>query len=97
VPSLERAFALPEVDGPSLPVSQDLDLDVARIGHVLLDVHGGIPEGAAGLTGRRAQGAFERRRLLHPPHSPPAASGGSLEEDRVADLGRPGPSLVEPR
>ena len=56
VAALERAVALAEVDHVAVLVGQHLDLDVARVGQVALQVHGRVAEELLAL----ARGALER-------------------------------------
>jgi biotin carboxylase len=50
VPPLDRALALAEVDDVALGVAQDLELDVARLDHALLDVERAVAERRLGGT-----------------------------------------------
>src|SRR6266478_4241881 len=54
IPALDRALALAEMNDGAVGVGEDLDLDVARRGDVLLDVDGRVAKGRAGLGARRA-------------------------------------------
>src|SRR5690606_21115543 len=60
VPALDRAVAFAEVDRVAVAVGEDLDLDVARVGQVALEVDGRIREELLAL----ARGALERRLQL---------------------------------
>src|SRR3989442_4168687 len=77
MPTLHRAIALEQIDGILVLVSQHLDLDVARVVEVLLEVYGGIPEwlGCFHLceTHRGEQPGFRVDRAASPA---PAADGG---------------------
>ena len=82
VAALDRALALAEVHDVAVRVGQHLDLDVARLLDVALDVDGGVAERGARLrargaqrarqlAGRRARGACPcRRRPSRPSASP---------------------------
>ena len=48
--ALHRAVALEQVDAVALGVAKDLDLDVARALHVLLDQHRVVAEAVDGLA-----------------------------------------------
>ena len=84
VAALQRAVALAEVDRGAVAVGQHLDLDVARILDVLLDVDRGVGEVGLALAPRgleRAPGLGRRGDDLHPA---PAAAGRGLDRDRPA-------------
>ena len=85
VAALQRAVALAEVDGTALAVAEDLDLDVARGGEVLLEVDLVVAEGGLGL----GAGGLERRLhfvgVARELHAAAAAAGGRLDDDRVAE------------
>ena len=49
-PALDGALALPQLADPAPPVREDLHLDVARVGDVLLDVEVAVPERDRGLA-----------------------------------------------
>ncbi len=103
MPALERAVALAEVNRPAVAIGQDLDLDVARIVDVLLDVDRRVCEVGLALSARRlerAPGALGRGDDLHAPATAarrgldrdrPAVAVAQLDDSRgVADLlGRP--------
>ena len=57
VAALDRAVALAEGDDVAVAVGEDLDLDVARVGQVALEVDGRVAEELLALAGR----ALERR------------------------------------
>ena len=59
MPPLERAVALAEMDALPMGVEQELDLDVARSRHELLEVDVGILEPALGLAPRALEGGFD--------------------------------------
>ena len=50
---LQRAIALAQMHGAALAVAQHLDLDVARLLEILLDIDIAIAEGRLGLRLRR--------------------------------------------
>ena len=86
VAALDRAVALAEVDDVALRVGEHLDLDVARVLEVALEVDGGVGEELLAL----ARGALERLLELVLGHRDAealaAAAAGRLAGDRVADL-----------
>ena len=82
VAALERAVALAQMDGVALAVAEHLDLDVARLLEVLLDIdrivaEGGLGLGLGGLE--RVDEVVLRARHLH---AASAAAGGGLDDDR---------------
>ena len=52
VAALQRAVALAEMDGLAGAVAEHLDLDVARLLEIFLDVDGVVAEGGLGLGAR---------------------------------------------
>ena len=75
VPALHRAVALEQVDAVAVRVAEHLDLDVARLQHVLLDQHVVVAEARLRLALARGErrlevGAASTRRMPLPP--PPA-------------------------
>ena len=87
VAALDRAVALAETDRVAVRVGEDLDLDVARVGQVALEVDRRIGEELLALAG----GALERRlqlgRLQRDAKALAAAAARRLDRDRVADVG----------
>jgi hypothetical protein len=86
VAPLQRTVAFAEVNRGTLAVAHDLEFDMARLGEVFLDIDGVVAEGGAGLGAGVGQGVGKvvgRARYLH---AAAAAAGGSLDEDREADL-----------
>jgi hypothetical protein len=68
VAALQRAVALAEMDGVALAVAEHLDLDMARLLEVFLDIDGIVAEGRLGL-GRAVESAWTRscrRRCARP-------------------------------
>ncbi len=86
VAALQRAIALAQMDGVALAVAQHLDLDMARLLEIFLDIDGVVAEIGLGL----GPGGGERDRELllaaHDLHALAAAAGGSLDDHRKADL-----------
>ena len=87
VAALVAAVAHAERPHPALPVGHQLDLDVARVADQALDQHARVAEGLLGL----GAGALERVRQSRPAvvdaaHAAPAAAGGGLDHQRVAEL-----------
>ena len=77
VTALDRAVALEEVDDVAVRVGEDLDLDVARVGQVALDVDRRVGEELLALARGALEGRLQlvlvsaTRKPLPPP--PPAA------------------------
>ena len=78
VAALQRAVALAQMHDIAVAVGQHLDLDMARMGEVFLDIDGVIAEMGLGLGAREAEGLRpSRSRLLAtfmPLPPPPAAA-----------------------
>jgi hypothetical protein len=74
VAALDGAVALAQVDGVAGAVGERLDLDMARLGDVLLDVHGAVAEGGLSLAAepgaRRRPGRPRRARCGCPCRRP---------------------------
>ena len=86
--ALDRALTLAQVHGMSVGVADDLDLDMARVAHVALQVDRRVAKRRPGRLG----GAFDRRRQLpfrlHDFHTDPAPAAGRFEHHRKPDLPR---------
>ncbi len=67
-------------------VGHDLELDVVRVQDELLEVHLVVVEAGAGLGAGLLEEVVELRGVEDLAHATPAAAGGRLDEDRVADL-----------
>ena len=86
MPALQAALALAQVDDVAVLVGEDLDLDVPRPLHVPLQQQGVVAERGPCLPARRGDRRGQLRRRGHQPHALAAASGGRLDQQRVADL-----------
>ncbi len=86
VAALERAVALAEVDRRAVGVCEDLDLDVARILHVLLDVDRCVGEVGLALAPRRRERALGLVGRCDHLHAAAATAGRGLDRDRPAVL-----------
>ena len=84
--ALQRAIALAQVDGVALAVAEHLDLDVARLGQVLLDVDGIVAERGLGLRARGRQREAQIGRRVRDLHAAPAAAGGRLDQHGEAHV-----------
>ena len=80
VAPLQRAVALAEVDGVALAVAEDLDLDVARRGQILLDVDGIVAEGGLGFGARGGESEPQIGGRVGDLHAAAAAAGGRLDQ-----------------
>src|SRR5208337_4012044 len=86
VTALQRAVALSEVDGAALSVAEHLELDVARLGEVFFQVERVVAESVLGFDPCGAQRVAQLVRVGRDLHAAPSASGGRLDDDRIADL-----------
>ena len=88
MPALDRALTFTEVNGVTVAVADHLDLDVARVPDVALEVHGRIAKGRA----RGLRRALDRRDQvllrLDDPHADAAPATRRFEHHRKADLAR---------
>jgi hypothetical protein len=86
VATLNRAVSLKEVHGVPGGIRKNLHLNVPRPHHGLFNKHSPIAKSSLGLAHRGFKGFPQSLWLVHPAHSPTAAAGYSLREDRKADL-----------
>ena len=86
VTTLHRALALAVVHDVAVLVGHDLDLDVARLEHELLEVDPVVAERALRLSASHPEGLEQPRLVLDDADALAAAAGRSLEHDRVVDL-----------
>ena len=86
VPALHRAVAFAEMHDVAVGVGKDLELDVARVLQVLLEVDGIVAERRAGLGAGERYRVDERRFGTHDTHPAPAAAAGRLHDHRIADV-----------
>ena len=84
--SLYRTVPFTQVDHIAIGVRQDLDLDVLRVLHVLLDIHGIIAEGLPGLKLGSQEHLLELLLAVRYPHALSAAAKGCLYHDGIAYL-----------
>ncbi len=98
VATLHRAVALEQVDAVAMAVAEDLDLDVPRPQHVLLDQHVLVAEGILGFALARGQRGLEVLAPVDAAHALAAAAGAGLDQHRIADgrrlVGQEGRLLV---
>src|SRR4051812_9453367 len=83
---LNRAVALAEVDDVALRIRQHLDLDMARVLEVALDVHGGIGEVGLSLAPGGLEGPLGFGPIANDLEPLAAAPRGRLDRDRPAKL-----------
>src|SRR6202051_5097018 len=74
MPPLDRAIALVKVKQVSVPVTQDLQFDVARAANVTLQKHGVVSKCAARFTPRFFQPRGEVAGLFDHAHATPTAA-----------------------
>ena len=86
VAALDRAVALAEVDRVAVLVGEDLDLDVARVGQVALEVDGRVAEELLALARGALEGVLELLLLQRDAEALAAAAARRLDGDREADL-----------
>ena len=88
VAALDRAVALAEVDDVAMAVGEDLDLDVARVGQIALEVDGRVGEELLALARGPLERRLELRLLERDAEALAAAAARRLDGDRVADVAR---------
>src|SRR5690606_4540045 len=81
VAALERAVTLAEVDGVAVAIAEHLNLNVARLGQVFLDVDAVVAERCFCLSPGSCQCDFELLRRAGHLHAAAAATGSGLDED----------------
>ena len=84
--ALDRAVALAEVDRVAVPVGEHLDLDVARVGQVALEVDGGVGEELLALARGALEGGLQLFGLQGDAKALAAAAARRLDGHGVADL-----------
>ena len=67
VAALQRAVALAEMDGVALAVAEHLDLDMARLLEIFLDIDGVVAESGLGFGARRSAARGRDRPRCAPP------------------------------
>ena len=83
---LDRAVPGAE-NGDAAGVAEQLRLDVTRPLEIPLAEHRAVAERRLGLALGSRERVVELGRGANDAHAAPAASGGSLDDERVADLG----------
>ena len=85
VAPLHRAVALAQVNDVAVRICEDLELDMARIDHGLLQDQLTRAEGALGLAARGADRIEQFATVGDQPHAAPAAAGRGFHHNRQAD------------
>jgi hypothetical protein len=88
VASLDRAFALAEVDAVAVGVAENLDLDMTRAFDEPLDEDAVVAEAAAGLVAARGEARERLGVVLGHAQALAAAPCRGLDHDRIADPSR---------
>src|SRR5690242_13908866 len=83
--SLDRTFALAQMNGRAVRVGQNLKLDVPWIPQIALEQNGVVAEGRARFALRGFERLIEGGRRLDDAHAAPAAAGAGFNEQRKAD------------
>ncbi len=86
--ALDRAVPLEQVDDVAGAVGQDLGLDVADVGHGLLEEDGRVPEGRLPLPAGHVDRLDQIVGVVDPAEPPPSPAGCGLDEDGEPDVGR---------
>ena len=84
--SLNRTVPLSQVDGISKLIRQDLKFDMPRMLHIMLQIHGPVPECHLRFFLSRFKAGFKFFRGFRHTHSFAAASKGRLHDHRISDL-----------
>ena len=87
VAALDRAVALAEMDHVAVAVGEDLDLDVARVGQVALEVDRRVGEELLAFAAGALERGLELVLVERDAKALAAAAARRLDRDRVADLG----------
>ena len=95
VAALQRAVALAEMHAGSHAVAQHLDLDMARMVEILLEIDRIVAEGGLGLGAGEREGLGRRVGVVDDLHAASAAAGDRLDQHRPADLAAERHHLVE--
>ena len=83
--ALDRAVALVQVDDVASGVAQNLDFDVADVGHCFFEEDGVVAECAQRLTHGGVDGLGQVGWVLDTAHAAAAAASGGLDEQWKAD------------
>src|SRR5262245_32958601 len=86
MPSLQRTIAFVQVNGMTVPIGKDLNLDVSRARDISFNQDPFIPERRLGFALSTFQRSIEIGMTVDPTHALAATAGNSLDEDRIPDL-----------
>src|SRR5579872_3645416 len=86
MPALQRALALAEVNDVSMPVSEQLNFNMARPLDQLLDVYRRVAEGALGFARGVTKSSGDFVLTIHAPHALPAPARDGLEQNRISAI-----------
>src|SRR5262249_47570502 len=91
ITALQRAVALAEMDGSAVAVAQHLDLDVARLREIFLEIKRLVSERGLRFGARGGKRRHELLRPVYGFHSPPAAPAAAWRRTgkpsaRAADI-----------
>src|SRR5262249_50356518 len=84
--TLQRTVALVQVNGMTVSVRKDLNLNVPRARDIFFNQHPVIAEGCLGFALCAFQGGVEVSVTIDAAHPLAATTGDSLDEDRISDL-----------
>ena len=82
VAPLHAAVAFEQVHHVAVLVGQNLDLDMPRVDHRLLEIDRRVTERRLGLAAGRLDGLGQRGRIRDAPHPAASAAGHRLDEQR---------------
>ena len=88
VAALDRAVPLPEVDQIAVGIAEQLDFDMTRPAHELLEVDLVVAEGGLRLAAGLDDALVQMLCRIDDPHAASAAAPAGLEHHWIADLGR---------
>src|SRR4029077_3043881 len=85
--TLQRAVALAKMNGVACAVPQHLDLDMAGVAEIFLEINGVVAKAGLGLDQRRGQPRIELLLDVSNLHATAAAAGSRLDQNGIADVG----------
>src|SRR5687768_12018728 len=86
--SLNRAFTFAKVNDSIKVIPQHLELDVARMFEIFLEIDFGIPKRAIGFASGCLIGTAKLGFVVADPHPASPTAGGGLQNDGESDLSR---------
>src|SRR6266513_4340751 len=93
MPALDAAFALSQRHDPTMPVRENLDLDMAGTFEILLDVEAAIAERLLCLTAGGVQRTLHLGIAPYEAHALSTTPGCGLQQHRISDTLRLAPRL----